>query len=101
MFFGVQAKIDSKSKTDHQFIVQFKENPLTKHVVLPDKLKNLHYSNILCGIIRGSLEAVNMRVQCTFMSDSLVQSDSEAKEELYEIKVELKELIKKKLKDYD
>lgn len=62
LFFGVQAKVDSKTRSDQLFVVQFSDNPLTKHVFLPDKLKNLHYSNILCGIIRGALEAVNMRV---------------------------------------
>ena len=101
LFFGVQAKIDSKNKSDQQFVIQFKENPLSKHVVLPEKLKKLHYSNILCGIIRGALEAVNMRVQCTFLNDALTSSDPSSKEQINEIKVELKELIKKKLKDYD
>lgn len=99
IFLGVEAKIDSKSKTDQSFVIQFKENPLTRHIVIPEKYKNLHYSNILCGIIRGALEAVNMRVKCSFISD---ESSSNFKQDFpYEIKVELQELIKKKLKDYE
>jgi hypothetical protein len=34
------------------------DNPLTDFVELPEHLINLDYSNIICGVIRGSLEKV-------------------------------------------
>lgn len=45
------------------------ENPLATNVILPDEYKDLDYSNMICGMIRGSLEAVNMRVKCFFLKD--------------------------------
>ena len=47
------------------------ENPLATNVVLPEEYKDLDYSNMICGMIRGSLEAVNMRVKCFFVKDTL------------------------------
>ncbi len=32
----------------------------------------LHFANILCGVIRGALEMIHMRVECKFVSDMLV-----------------------------
>jgi len=38
----------------------FDENPLTEFVELPEDAMDLWYSNILCGVIRGALELVNV-----------------------------------------
>ena len=35
-------------------------------VELPDKYKALKYCNLLCGVIRGALEMVNLRVECDY-----------------------------------
>jgi len=35
-----------------------KSNPLIDYVYLPPDMKNLNYSNILCGVIKGALEMV-------------------------------------------
>lgn len=101
MFFGIEAKLNKKS--EQQFTISFMENPFTSNVVLPEKYQELDYSNMMCGMIRGSLEAVNMRVKCFFIKD-ILKSESLKEDQLspnYEIQVELEELIKKKLKDYD
>ncbi len=101
LFFGVESKLVMKN--DQEFSITFNQNPLAENVAIPKKYEGLSYSNIYCGIIRGALEAVNMRVKCYFTRDKLVDLGEKATtlKHDYEIKVELEELIKKKLKDYE
>lgn len=47
-----------KMRSEKIAVVDFNKNPLDDNVKLPKQLKGLEYSNIICGIIRGSLEAV-------------------------------------------
>ena len=47
------------------------DNPLTDFVELPEGCDDLVYCNILCGVIRGALEMVNMNVTCNFVRDVL------------------------------
>ena len=47
-------------KDDKDAILEFSKNPLDENVKLPKQLQGLEYSNVICGIIRGSLEAVKM-----------------------------------------
>jgi len=47
----------------------------------------IKYSNIYCGVIRGALEQVSMKVECDFVKDILRGHD------MNEIKIELKEII--------
>jgi len=57
--------------------------------MLPQGYKNsLWYSNVLCGLIIGSLEMVNIRVSATFAKDVLRGDEST------EIKVCLIEIMK-------
>ena len=49
----------------------------------------------MCGVIRGALEMVNMRVVCSFMKDQLCGDAST------DIRVELKEIIKERYEDDD
>lgn len=51
------------------------DNPLTDFVELPEQLSRLSYSNLLCGVIRGALEMVNMDVRCVISKDSLRGAD--------------------------
>ena len=45
----------------HSLAVQvFWDNPLADFVELPTEYKDLKYSNILCGVIRGALESVTV-----------------------------------------
>jgi len=55
------------------FSLTFDENPLAEFVELPeDALQGgLWYSNVLCGVIRGALEMIQMQVEATFVSDVL------------------------------
>ncbi|EJD32567.1 TRAPP I complex [Auricularia subglabra TFB-10046 SS5] len=55
------------------FTLTFDENPLAEFVELPDDALEggLWYSNVLCGVLRGALEMVQMQVEATFVSDVL------------------------------
>ena len=58
MFLGVEGQILNMNKKDNSFSLVLKSNPLTDYVQLPQDMKNLNYSNLLCGIIKGALEMV-------------------------------------------
>ena len=63
----------------------FTDNPLTEFVELPDEYRELKYCNILCGVIRGALEMVNMDVECRLVQDMLKGDDC------YELRMKLRE----------
>ncbi len=54
---------------------------------LPESHSDLHYSNLLCGVIRGALEMVNLKVECKIVRDALKEGN------VTEIRVELKEQL--------
>ncbi len=56
-------------------------------VELPASYGTLRYSNILCGVIRGALEMVSLRVSCTFVKDALAGDDGT------EIRVTLQDVL--------
>mmetsp|Transcript_18255 Transcript_18255/g.26207 ORF Transcript_18255/g.26207 Transcript_18255/m.26207 type:complete len:194 (+) Transcript_18255:67-648(+) len=87
MFLGISAEVQMIN--DSSFNLRIYENPLSLFVELPQepKWKEMKYSNLYCGIIRGALEQVNLRVECKFLRDVL-QGD-----EVNEIRVELKEVL--------
>jgi len=71
------------------------DNPLAIFVELPDNYQTaaddgkpkLEYNALYCGLIRGALEMLNMRVECTFVRSQLRGDD------VNEIKVQLKEVM--------
>ncbi|KAG6860924.1 hypothetical protein C0995_005879 [Termitomyces sp. Mi166 len=60
------------------FTLTLDENPLAEFVVLPEEALEggLWFSNVLCGVIRGALEMVQMQVQVNFISDVLRGDES-------------------------
>ncbi|KAG1772806.1 BET3 family protein [Suillus occidentalis] len=60
------------------FILTLDENPLAEFVELPDEALEggLWFSNVLCGVLRGTLEMVQMQVQVDFLSDALRGDES-------------------------
>ena len=93
MFLGMNC--DVGNVTDKAFSIFLSENPLSIFVELPTSdgesggkdWGKLKYSNIYCGVIRGALEQVNMKVECDFVRDVLKG------DEATEIRVELKEVL--------
>ena len=104
MFLGIQGEVSAVPNPQSQqvgqeqttFSIILRENPLSDFVILPPQYhKQLWYSNLLCGIIRGALEMINIRVTCSFVKDTL------SGDQYNEIKVDLKEIIKEKYEDDD
>eukprot|EP01133_Synstelium_polycarpum_P019704 gene19704-23597_t len=88
MFLGVTAHISEWDADKKEFHLIIDDNPLIDFVELPEHLKHkLYYSNILCGVIRGALEMVQMKVKCTFVKCALSDETSS------EIKVVLEEML--------
>ncbi|KZT11336.1 transport protein particle complex subunit [Laetiporus sulphureus 93-53] len=55
------------------FTLTLDENPLAEFVELPEEAfeGGLWFSNVLCGVLKGALEMIQMQVQVTFVSDTL------------------------------
>lgn len=62
-YLGVQPNVSNWSPAGDEFSFILDTNPLTDLVELPDEYKSLKYCNIICGVIRGALEMVQLDVQ--------------------------------------
>jgi hypothetical protein len=60
MYLGVNC--DVLVYSDKEYGLIFADNPLNDFVELPEKYHSLWYSNLLCGILKGALEAVYMNL---------------------------------------
>lgn len=87
MFLGVAVDVASWNTEKTACSLLLYDNPLADYVELPTNA-NLYYSNVLCGVIRGALEMVQLKVECYFVRDTLRGDD------VNEIRLELKERIK-------
>jgi hypothetical protein len=99
MFLGVTAEcrhvaadpqVPDASPAFHLILA---ENPLVDFVELPEHCSTLAYCNLLCGVIRGALEMVGMRVETKLLKDTLWG------DEHTEISVVLKEIIQEQYRD--
>ncbi|CAG8508327.1 22448_t:CDS:2 [Gigaspora margarita] len=77
IFLNITPTITNWSANGKEFSLIFDENPLAEFVELPDDGAGdeLWYSNILCGVLRGALEMVQMQVEANFVSDVLRGDD--------------------------
>lgn len=64
MFLGVCAEVTNWDAEGRSCSLILTENPLTDFVELPPALSRLHYSILICGVIRGSLEQVKTVSYC-------------------------------------
>eukprot|EP00052_Salpingoeca_macrocollata_P023516 m.206830 g.206830 ORF g.206830 m.206830 type:complete len:178 (-) comp22047_c0_seq2:30-563(-) len=71
MFLGITPMLANwnAERTECSFMLD--DNPLTVFAELPTAHQGLLYSNILCGVLRGALEMVHMRVEAKFVKDVL------------------------------
>jgi len=79
IFLNITPTITNWTSDNKQFSLVFEENPLADFVELPDDGRaqdDLWYSNILCGVLRGALEMVQMQVEAHFISDVLRGNDT-------------------------
>ena len=81
------------SNQQYEYKIYFTDNPLNDYVELPDKFKGLWYSNMICGVIRGALEAINIKVECKYTKDTLKGNEKN------EITIKLIEIIEEKLQE--
>ncbi|KAF9475853.1 TRAPP I complex [Pholiota conissans] len=63
----------SQASAGSTFNLILDENPLAEFVELPEEVLEggLWFSNVLCGVLRGALEMVQLQVQAEFISDVL------------------------------
>ncbi|KAF0699597.1 Aste57867_9848 [Aphanomyces stellatus] len=93
MFFGINVDV-APSDTPNVCHLILYENPLSEFVELPPNAHGvLSYSNLLCGVLRGALEMVQMRVEAKFTKDILQGDD------VTEIRLELKGMIEEAMGD--
>lgn len=66
---------DSSTK----MILELKDNPLNDFVELPDNFikSKLKYANILCGVIRGALEMIQLKVKCEYTKSILTGDNTD------------------------
>lgn len=87
MFLGVTGDVSGWNADYTCCNITLRHNPLTEFVELPGHCAELHYSNLICGAVRGALEMVQMRVECSFTKDTLHGDSTNV------IRLELKELV--------
>eukprot|EP00126_Sphaerothecum_destruens_P007699 Sdes_comp19953_c0_seq2m12461 len=71
MFLGVQPTIANWSADGKECSLLLEDNPLVDYVELPENHASLLYSNMICGVVRGALEMVQMKVSVVFVKDAL------------------------------
>lgn len=74
MFLNITAEIERWDEISDKksCCLILKDNPLAEFVILPLNCQNsLWYSNIICGIIRGALDMLNIEVKAYFLKDTL------------------------------
>jgi len=87
MFLGIAADVGSWREDGKQFSLTFKGNPMFDFVELPSSMADLQYGNMLCGVIRGALQMIQLVVECQYVKSEL-SGHSES-----EIRVTLKEIL--------
>ncbi|EDO15651.1 hypothetical protein Kpol_473p10 [Vanderwaltozyma polyspora DSM 70294] len=89
IFLNITPQVTNWSPSNDAFSLILLENPLSEFVELPmDATKQLWYSNILCGVLRGALEMVQLDCDVHFVSDIL------RNEPQTEIRIKLNKVLK-------
>ena len=95
MFFGNVIEIVHWNDKMNECTLNVNDIPMSMFVELPKQFqKTLWYSNLICGVLRGALEMVMMKIKVEFISDSLRDND-----EMSLLKVEFKGMISDEMDD--
>mmetsp|Transcript_110805 Transcript_110805/g.220391 ORF Transcript_110805/g.220391 Transcript_110805/m.220391 type:complete len:191 (+) Transcript_110805:57-629(+) len=96
MFLGVTADIVQWNRELTACSLVLLDNPLAEYVELPASFTGkLWYSNLICGVIRGALEQLLLRVECRFQKDTLSGDEHNL------LRIELKEVMQEDYGDAD
>jgi hypothetical protein len=57
-FLNINIETSIDNKQGRVLTVKFQDNPLDNYVILPEGLRDLQYSNVIMGAIKGGLAAV-------------------------------------------
>ncbi|KAJ3339306.1 transport protein particle 22 kDa subunit [Gonapodya sp. JEL0774] len=75
-FLNISPSVTQPTADVREVSLVFDENPLADYVELPqDAMGELWYSNILCGVVRGACEMLQLGVTANFVSDNLRGDD--------------------------
>ncbi|ETW32616.1 hypothetical protein PFTANZ_06662 [Plasmodium falciparum Tanzania (2000708)] len=91
MFLGISGTVTCVNKESNIFSIIFDNNPLSDFVELPKSLSSLNYCSLLCGVIKGALEQIRIKVNCYFVKDMLKGDD------YYELYIQLNEVMKEEI----
>uniref|UniRef100_A0A7S3K2E4 Trafficking protein particle complex subunit n=1 Tax=Aureoumbra lagunensis TaxID=44058 RepID=A0A7S3K2E4_9STRA len=92
MFLGITVEVANWNTDKTACSLLLYENPLTDFVEIPPST-DLFYSNVICGVIRGALEMVQIDSTCYFIRDTLRGDD------VNEIRLEFKGYIKDEMSE--
>ncbi|SCU92938.1 LAMI_0E12640g1_1 [Lachancea mirantina] len=89
IFLNITPQVTNWANNKEAFSLLLDENPLSDFVELPmDAVKELWYSNILCGVLKGALEMVQLDCDVFFVNDVLRGDQST------EIRIKLNRVLK-------
>ena len=92
MFLGVNVEVANWNEEKTACSLLLPDNPLNENVELPPG-QDLLYSNVLCGVIRGALEMILLKVDAYYVKDVL------RGDETNEIRVVLLEKLQAEMAD--
>lgn len=71
LFLNASATVSGWNPEGTACTIVIQGNPLTDFVQLPNDLESLQYNNIICGVIEGALDMINIQVECECVKDVL------------------------------
>ncbi|KAG0656739.1 transport protein particle 22 kDa subunit [Maudiozyma exigua] len=89
IFLNISPKVINWSNNKDAFSLLIEDNPLSDFVELPmDAMDQLWYSNVLCGVLKGALEMVQLDCDISFVSD-ILRGDQQT-----ELRIKLNKILK-------
>jgi len=80
LYLGISPSVTNWNTEENACTLVLEENPLVEFVELSESYKDLVYCQVLCGLIRGALEMVQIQVKCNIISDTLSCNTSQKTE---------------------